>query len=421
MNEQSRTQKPLSEVERIKASSNYLRGTIQEGLADPVTGAVAEEDTHLLKFHGIYQQDDRDLRVERSRQKLEPAYSFMIRVRVPGGICTPAQWLHMDELARSYANGSLRLTTRQAFQLHGVLKRNLKETIARINAGLLDTIAACGDVNRNVMCNPNPYQSAVHKEVYAWAKLISTHLLPKTRAYHEIWLDGQQVAGGEDSEPLYGKTYLPRKFKTAVAVPPSNDVDVYAHDLGFIAIVEKGKLTGFNISVGGGLGMTHSDPATYPRLADVIGFCQPEQVLAVAEQVIAVQRDHGERSNRKHARLKYTIEDRGIDWFKSELQTRLGWPLPPQRPFHFDSTGDRLGWVKGINGKGHFTLFIQNGRIKDSEDYPLMTALREIAAIHAGDFRLTPNQNLIIGNITPRQKSRIQALLDSYRLDHNQL
>jgi sulfite reductase (NADPH) hemoprotein beta-component len=371
MNEQSRTQKPLSEVEHLKASSNYLRGTIQQGLADPVTGAVAEEDTHLLKFHGIYQQDDRDLRVERSRQKLEPAYSFMIRVRVPGGICTPAQWLHMDRLACSYANGSLRLTTRQAFQLHGVLKRNLKETIARINAGLLDTIAACGDVNRNVMCNPNPYQSAVHKQVYAWAKLISTHLLPKTRAYHEIWLDGQKAAGGEDSEPLYGKTYLPRKFKTAVAVPPSNDVDVYAHDLGFIAIVEKGKLIGFNISVGGGLGMTHSDPATYPRLADVIGFCQPEQVLAVAEQVIAVQRDYGERSNRKHARLKYTIEDRGIDWFKSKLQTRLGWPLQPQRPVHFDSTGDRLGWVKGINGKWHFTLFIQNGRIKDSEDYSL--------------------------------------------------
>jgi sulfite reductase (NADPH) hemoprotein beta-component len=421
MNEQSRTQKPLSEVEHLKASSNYLRGTIQQGLADPVTGAVAEEDTHLLKFHGIYQQDDRDLRVERSRQKLEPAYSFMIRVRVPGGICTPAQWLHMDRLACSYANGSLRLTTRQAFQLHGVLKRNLKETIARINAGLLDTIAACGDVNRNVMCNPNPYQSAVHKQVYAWAKLISTHLLPKTRAYHEIWLDGQKAAGGEDSEPLYGKTYLPRKFKTAVAVPPSNDVDVYAHDLGFIAIVEKGKLIGFNISVGGGLGMTHSDPATYPRLADVIGFCQPEQVLAVAEQVIAVQRDYGERSNRKHARLKYTIEDRGIDWFKSKLQTRLGWPLQPQRPVHFDSTGDRLGWVKGINGKWHFTLFIQNGRIKDSEDYSLMTALREIAVIHTGDFRLTPNQNLIIGNITSRQKSRIQALLDSYRLDHSQL
>lgn len=416
----SKSKTTLSEVEGIKTASHYLRGTIESGLADPVTGAIDPADTQLTKFHGTYQQDDRDVRNERQKQKLEPAYSFMIRVRVPGGICTPAQWLHLDDLAHTYANGTLRITTRQAFQFHGVLKRNLKQTIADINAGLLDTIAACGDVNRNVMCNPNPYQSAVHGEVYEWAKRISEHLTPKTKAYHEIWLDNKKVAGSEDHEPIYGKTYLPRKFKTVVAVPPSNDVDIYAHDLGFIAIVEADKLLGFNVSVGGGMGMTHGDKATYPRLADVIGFCRPDQVLQVAEQVVTTQRDYGDRSNRKHARLKYTIDDRGIDWFKGEVEARLGWGLEPARPFQFSSNGDRLGWSKGVNGKWHLTLYIQNGRVKDDDDYPLMTGLREIAKIHKGDFRLTPNQNLIIGNVPARQKPRINALLETYGMDRTQ-
>ncbi len=412
--------KKLSDVEHIKAKSNYLRGTITEGLADAVTGAIADDDTNLIKFHGIYQQDDRDLRQERAKQKLEPAYMFMIRVRVPGGVCTPAQWLHMDELARTYANGTLRLTTRQAFQLHGVLKTDLKTTMAKINLGLLDTIAACGDVNRNVMCNPNPYQSAVHAEVYEWAKRISDHLTPQTKAYYEIWLDQQKVAGGEEEpEPIYGKTYLPRKFKTVIAIPPSNDVDVYAHDLGFIAIVENERLVGFNVTVGGGMGMTHGDKATYPRLAEVIGFCKPEQVLMVAEQVVKIQRDYGDRTNRKHARLKYTIADRGIEWFNRELEGRLGWLLKPAYPFEFTSNGDRLGWVKGINGKWHFTLFVQNGRVKDSEDYLLMTGLREIAKVHTGDFRLTANQNVIIANISARQKNRISKIMEHYRLDQN--
>jgi sulfite reductase (NADPH) hemoprotein beta-component len=406
-----------SAVERIKEASNYLRGSIVAGLANPITGALADSDTQLIKFHGSYQQDDRDLRDERRRKKLEPLYSFMVRVRAPGGVCTPAQWLVLDELARTHANGSLRLTTRQSFQVHGIRKPQLKDTIASVNRTLLTTIAACGDVNRNVMCNPNPYQSALHREVFDWACRMSEDLTPNTRAYHEIWLDDRLVAGGEpDHEPIYGRTYLPRKFKIAIAVPPSNDVDVRAHDLGFIAIVDGDRLAGFNVSVGGGMGMTHGEPATYPRLADVIGFCTPDQVLAVTEQVVAVQRDFGDRSDRKHARLKYTIDDRGIDWFTGELASRLGYRLDAARPFHFETNGDRYGWTDGIDGKLHLTLFIENGRVRDTPDCELMTGLREIAKIHDGDFRLTANQNLIIANIDPAKRPQIESLLARHRL-----
>ena len=406
-----------SPVERIKEASDYLRGSIVASLADPITGALADSDTQLIKFHGSYQQDDRDVRDERRRKKLEPLYSFMVRVRAPGGVVTPAQWLVLDELARTHANGSLRLTTRQSFQVHGIAKTLLKDTIASVNRTLLTTIAACGDVNRNVMCNPNPYRSALHREVFDWACRISDYLTPNTRAYHEIWLDDRLVAGGEpDHEPIYGRTYLPRKFKIAIAVPPSNDVDVRAHDLGFIAIVDGDRLAGFNVSVGGGMGMTHGEPATYPRLADVIGFCTPDQVLAVTEQVVAVQRDFGDRSDRKHARLKYTIDDRGIDWFTGELASRLGYRLEAARPFHFETNGDRYGWTDGIDGKLHLTLFIENGRVRDTPDCELMTGLREIAKIHDGDFRLTANQNLIIANIDPAKRPQIESLLARHRL-----
>jgi sulfite reductase (NADPH) hemoprotein beta-component len=408
-----------SAVERIKEASNYLRGSIVASLANPITGALADSDTQLIKFHGSYQQDDRDLRDERRRKKLEPLYSFMVRVRAPGGVCTPTQWLVLDELARTHANGSLRLTTRQSFQVHGIRKPQLKDTIAAVNRTLLTTIAACGDVNRNVMCNPNPYQSALHREVFDWACRMSEDLTPNTHAYHEIWLDDRLVAGGEpDHEPIYGRTYLPRKFKIAIAVPPSNDVDVLAHDLGFIAIVDDGRLAGFNVSVGGGMGMTHGEPATYPRLADVIGFCTPDQVLAVTEHVVGIQRDHGDRSDRKHARLKYTIDDRGVDWFTAELASRLGHPLEASRPFHFETNGDRYGWVDGVDGKLHLTLFIENGRVHDTPDSGLMTGLREIAKIHDGDFRLTANQNLIIANIDPAKRPQIEALLARHRLAH---
>lgn len=407
----------LSPVERIKRDSRLLRGTLADSLADPLTGSIREDDTVLIKFHGSYQQDDRDVREERRRQKLEPAYSFMIRTRLPGGVCTPQQWLALDEIARRHANGTLRLTTRQAFQLHGVIKTELKATMAAINAALIDTIAACGDVNRNVLASANPVESRAHAQAYGWAKRLSEHLLPRTRAYHEIWLDGERVAGTEEVEPIYGPTYLPRKFKAAIAVPPVNDVDVFAHDLGFIAIVEDGELAGFNLVVGGGLGATHGDPTTYPRLADVVGFLKPEQLLAVAEAVVTTQRDFGNRAVRKHARLKYTIDTRGLEWFVGEITRRQGFALEPARPFEFTATGDRFGWVEGFDGRWHLTLRIEAGRVADTAEATRLTGLREIARVHRGDFRLTPNQNLIIANVEPSARQFIDALVLRYRLD----
>lgn len=410
---------PHSDVEDIKIRSNYLRGKLAEVLEDRITASIPEDENRLMKFHGSYMQDDRDLRNERKKQKLEPAYQFMLRVRAPGGVVTPDQWLMMDRISQAYANGTIRLTTRQSFQLHGVLKWNMKKTIQEVHQSMLTTLAACGDVNRNVMCNPNPHQSEIHAEVYQWACRLSEHLEPQTRAYHEIWLDGDKVAespDGGEQEPIYGKVYLPRKFKIGLAVPPSNDVDVFSQDLGFIAIVEDGKLAGFNVAVGGGMGMTHGDVKTYPQIAQVIGFCTPEQVIEVAEKTVTIQRDYGDRSVRKHARFKYTIDDRGIDWFIAELTRRTGWELEPAKAYYFENHGDRYGWVKGSGGKWHFTLFIENGRIKDDPDYALMTGLREIAKLHTGDFRLTANQNLIIANVTSAKKKKIEELIGKFGL-----
>lgn len=410
---------PPSDVEKIKARTNYLRGTIKESIEDQITGGMNDDDNRLMKFHGSYMQDDRDLRLEREKQKLEPAYQFMIRVRAPGGILSSKQWLEMDRIAQQYANNTLRLTTRQAIQFHGILKWNLKSSMQEINAALLETLAACGDVNRNVMCNPNPYQSQVHEEVYAWASRISEHLAPRTQAYHEIWLDGEKVVDSTsdvEQEPIYGALYLPRKFKIGIAVPPSNDVDVYSQDIGFIAVLEEEKLLGFNIAVGGGMGMTYGDEATYPQLARVIGFCTPEQVVDVAEKIITIQRDYGNRSVRKYARFKYTVDRLGLDWIKQELETRLGWQLQDERPYEFEHNGDRYGWIKGTNNRWFLTLFIQNGRVKDDEHQQMMTGLREIAKIHTGDFRLTPNQNLTIGQVTSQKKKQIEALVEQYGL-----
>ncbi len=409
----------LSDVERIKAASRHLRGTLVESLADPITGALAEDDTQLSKFHGIYQQDDRDVRSERTRQKLEPAYSFMIRARVPGGICTPAQWLNMDDVATRHANGTIRLTTRQAFQLHGVVKKHLKQTIREINRRMTDTLAACGDVNRNVMAPTHYDLSAIHRRVAEDAIRLSAHLTPATRAYHEIWLDGNKLdAGDSDVEPIYGDTYLPRKFKSAFVVPPQNDVDVYAQDLGFIAIVQNNELAGYNVMVGGGMGMSHGEPATYPRLADVLGFCRPDDVLRVAEAVVTTQRDFGDRTNRKHARLKYTIDDRGVDWFRDQVIERSGVALEAPRAFAFAGNGDVYGWQKDDAGKWHYTLFIQNGRVADFGERRLMTGLREIARVLHGEFRLTPNQNLSISNLSDDGKDVIDGMLAEFGIDN---
>ncbi|MEC3655262.1 assimilatory sulfite reductase (NADPH) hemoprotein subunit [Bacillus siamensis] len=409
---------PPSDVEEIKEKSDYLRGTLKEVMLDRISAGIPDDDNRLMKHHGSYLQDDRDLRNERQKQKLEPAYQFMLRVRMPGGVSTPEQWLVMDELAQKYGNNTLKLTTRETFQMHGILKWNMKKTIQKINAALLDTIAACGDVNRNVMCASNPYQSEIHAEVYEWSKKLSDDLLPRTRAYHEIWLDEERVAGTPDTEtePMYGPLYLPRKFKIGIAVPPSNDIDVFSQDLGFIAIVEEGRLIGFNVAIGGGMGMTHGDTATYPQLSKVIGFCKPEQLYDVAEKTITIQRDYGNRSVRKNARFKYTVDRLGLENVKAELENRLGWQLDEAKPYHFDHNGDRYGWVKGVKGKWHFTMFIEGGRVTDYENYRLMTGLREIAKVHTGDFRLTSNQNLIIGNVTSEKKNQISALIEQYGL-----
>ena len=405
----------VHENEIIKGSSNYLRGTLRQSMDDELTGALDPADAQLSKFHGFYEQDDRDLRQQRQERLLEPYYSFMLRARLPGGVCTPRQWQVIDSVAQRLGNGSIRLTTRQTFQYHGILKRNLKPLIREINRAMIDSIGGCGDVNRNVLCNPNPVQSKLHTEVYGWARSISEALLPKTRAYHEIWLDGERIEGGE-SEPLYGETYLPRKFKTAVAIPPDNDVDVYTNDLGFVAIAEMDQLLGFNVLAGGGMGTTHGDTSTYPRLADELGFIAPHQAIAVAEAVVAIQRDQGNRCSRRHARLKYTIERMGADNFRREVERRSNVSFETPRQVSFEGQGDRYGWVRGGDDEWHLNLYIENGRVADRPGAPLMTGLRKIAAQHRGDFRITPSQNLIIAGVPEAQKEEIEALAASHGL-----
>lgn len=402
--------------EIIKETSRQLRGGIAEGLSRPETGAIEEDDTVLLKFHGSYMQDDRDVRAERSKKKLEKAYSFMIRLRVPGGLVSAGQWLKLDDIAGTFANGTLRMTTRETFQYHGVIKSNLKRTMQAIKAACLDTLAACGDVNRNVMSTANPYLSPAHKAAYDLAKALSEHLLPRTGAYHEIWLDGDKVetAAGNakaDEEPIYGQHYLPRKFKAVVAVPPDNDVDVFAHDLGFIAIVEDGGVAGYNLTAGGGMGMTHGELDTFPRTADVLGFVPPELALKAGEVVMTVQRDWGNRSVRKRARLKYTLEDRGVDAFRSEVEARLGAKLGAPRAYTFAGTGDAIGWKAGVGKKHHLTIFVENGRLKDTAAVRARTAIREIATLGICEFVVSANQNLMLVNVAAKSKSKIEKIL----------
>ncbi len=404
--------------EAIKANSRFLRGTIADGLSRVETGALSDDDQQLTKFHGIYVQDDRDLRAERGRKKMEKAFIFMARMRVPGGVLTPAQWLSAEKIARERGNGTLRLTTRQTIQFHGIIKSNLRLAIQGLNDAMLDTIAACGVVNRNVIARVNPWQSRSHAEVYGLADAIGTHLLPKSRAWHEIWIDGEQLPGAEEEdEPIYGRTYMPRKFKIAVALPPNNDVDVFAHDLGFIAIEEGGAIVGYNVVVGGGMGMTHGEPDTFPRTGDVVGFCTPDQAVNVAEQVVTVQRDFGNRSDRKHARLKYTIERMGLAEFRAELERRLGHALAPARDFAFTDNGDRLGWAEGDDGRWHLSLFIENGRVRDLGDRRLLSGLHAIAELGIGRFILTPNQNLVVADVPAERRGEVDGLVREYGLD----
>jgi sulfite reductase (NADPH) hemoprotein beta-component len=413
--------------EDIKINSNYLRGTIKEGLEDTSTGAISAADGQLTKFHGTYMQDDRDIREERKAQGLEPAYSFMIRCRLPGGVATPKQWLQMDAISSAHGNETMKLTTRQTFQFHGVIKSKLRPAMQAINRSLMTTIAACGDVNRNVMCSSLPTMSKLHADVQKVAQKISDHLLPSTTAYHEIWLqddDGKkvQVAGDAvvDFEPLYGPTYLPRKFKITIAIPPHNDTDVYAHDVGLIAIKGiNGRLEGFNILAGGGMGVTHNNKKTYPRTGSMFGFVPIDKAHLVCEKIMLVQRDHGDRKDRKHARLKYTIDDMGVDVFKSKVEDLLeGFKFAAPKPFKFDSNIDTFGWLKDETGLNHFTMFIENGRVEDTADFQMRTGLREIAKVHKGEFRLTGNQHLILSNVKDEDLASIKDLLAKYKLDN---
>jgi sulfite reductase (NADPH) hemoprotein beta-component len=405
--------RPLSANERIKSESRLLRGTIADGLTRVETGSLADDDQQLTKFHGIYVQDDRDLRPERGRQKMEKAFIFMARLRVPGGVLTPRQWLAAERIAHQRGNGTLRLTTRQTIQFHGIIKSNLRSAIQGLNDALLDTIAACGDVNRNVTARVNPWQSASHAAVAGLARAIGEHLLPKSRAWHEIWIDGEQQSGGEDEdEPIYGRTYMPRKFKIGVALPPHNDVDVFSQDLGFIAIEQGERIVGYNVVAGGGMGMTHGEPDTFPRTGDVIGFCTPDQAVDVAEKAVTVQRDFGDRSDRKHARLKYTMERMGVAAFRGEVEQRLGYRLSEARPFSFTGNGDRLGWAQGDNGAWHYTVFVENGRVSQQ-----LAGLHAIAELDVGRFIITPNQNLVLADFPVERKAEVEALLSAHHLD----
>lgn len=407
----------LSANEPLKINSDYLRGTLAEEIADASTGAISADSQQLSKFHGMYLQDDRDVRKERREKKLEKAFSFLIRVRLPGGVATPGQWLAMDQLADQYANGTLKITTRQTWQLHGVIKNNLKATIQGMDKVLLDCIAACGDVNRNVICNANPHLSDVHAEAVQLSRDISDHLLPRSRAYHEIFLDEEKVVSTEEEiEPLYGKTYLPRKFKINVAVPPGNDTDIYAQCLSFIAIVENGSIVGYNVTVGGGMGMTHGKLETFPRTADLIGFVTADKAVDVAEKVMLVQRDFGDRTDRRQARLKYTVERMTAEGFRDKLEEYLGYKLEPARNFKFEYNGDRFGWVQDDKGNHHYTLFVPGGRVRDTEAFPLKSGIAAIAAVHQGEFRMTANQNLVIANIADEHKEEIEALMKQYKL-----
>ncbi len=415
--------KNLSAVERIKQNSDALRGTLAEGLEGELSGAVGDDDQSLVKFHGMYQQDDRDRREERAEKKLERLYSFMIRLRVPGGLFTPEQWIATHHIAGENSTGVIKITTRQTIQLHGILKSRVKPTISAFNAVALDSIAACGDVNRNVTCTANPLQSPIHEQVHAYAAKLSQLLLPKTHAYYEIWLDQEQLADKKQEEdPLYQDRYLPRKFKIGIAIPPHNDVDVLTNDLGLIAIIEGNELKGFNLAIGGGLGTTHGNADTYPRLATVIGFVPAgnpttdDRLFKAVYEVVTIQRDYGNRSDRKLARLKYTVDKYGTDWYRQELEKRIGFRLEEPRPYEFIDRTERFGWQKDHKGIWHYTLFVESGRVVDDETIALKTALLEVAQTGKANFRFTVNQKIIVADVRQKDKALIHGILEKFNI-----
>ena len=406
----------LTDAERLKKESHFLRGTITEDLTDGLTGGFRGDNFLLIRFHGMYQQDDRDIRASRAAQKLEPRHAMMLRCRLPGGIITPQQWLAIDRFATDKTiYGSIRLTNRQTFQFHGILKKNVKPAHQMLHEAGLDALATANDVNRNVLCTSNPVESELHQEAYEWAKRISEHLLPQTRAYAEIWWDQEKVAT-TDEEPILGETYLPRKFKTTVVIPPNNDVDLHANDMNFVAVAENGKLVGFNLLLGGGLSIDHGNKATYARTATEIGFLPLDKTLDVATAVVTTQRDWGNRTDRKNAKTKYTLERVGVDVFKAEVEKRAGISFEAIRPYEFTTRGDRFGWIKGIDNQWHLTLFIENGRLLDYPGRSLKTGVAEIAKVHQGDFRLTANQNLIVAGVPESQKQIIEDLARQHGL-----
>lgn len=410
-----------SPIERIKEASDHLRGTLKESLQDEITGAIREDDQAVVKFHGMYQQDDRDRREERAAKKLERLYSFMIRLRLPGGFLTPEQWIAVYDIAGENSTGVIKITSRQTLQLHGILKSNIKPTIQSFSEAKLDSIATCGDINRNVLCSSHPKESAVHQQVFAYADKISQLLMPKTKAYYEVWLDEEQLIDKkEEEDPLYQDRYLPRKFKIAIAIPPNNDVDAFANDIGLIAVIENDVLKGFNIAIGGGLSSTHGNSETYPRLATLIGFADSEEkVLKAVYEIATIQRDYGNRSDRKLARLKYTVDKYGVDWYKAELEKRTGFALAPVEPYQFNSRKDYFGWHPNHEGLWYYTAFVENGRILDEGKIQLKTALLEIAKTGTANFRFTCNANVIIGDVKEADKNEINSLLAKYGVIDN--
>lgn len=405
----------LSPIEGIKVKSDGLRGTLKESLTDNHTGNVRPDDEALVKFHGMYVQDDRDRRAERAEKKLDKLYSFMIRLRIPGGVITSDQWLATHAISEEYGTGTIKITTRQTIQLHGLLKHQLQPTIQSFLVAKLDSIAACGDVNRNVICSSHPQVSPLFQEIYNYADKISTLLLPKTQSFYEIWIDGEKIyERSKEADPLYQDRYLPRKFKIAIAIPPTNDVDVFANDIGLIAIIRDGELKGFNIAIGGGLSTTHGNLNTYSRLATVIGFTDTEEkTLKAVYEVLTIQRDHGNRSDRKLSRLKYTLDRLGVDNFKKELENRIGFELLPEEKYEFTERNDRYGWQENDNQKWFYTLFVEHGVIKPYQKQ----FLYELAGLKISDFRFTCNQNLILGNIAVENKEKVQELLRKFEIE----